>query len=127
MKDWYHHRIMDHYRNRRHSTPLPDPMVRHTEANPLCGDSLTADIIIRDGLVADIALHGSGCVMSQASASLLSQEIYSRSIAECMQFSDADILKLVGVEVGPMRMGCVTLSLRAVQKGIAQCLTMNKS
>lgn len=126
MKDWYHTRIMDHYRNRRNSAPLEQPDVRVVQANPLCGDSLTCELLVSEGVIRACAVYGSGCVMSQASASLLSQEIVGKSLSECVHFSADTMAALVGVPVGPMRMECVMLSLRALHKGIAECSIMKK-
>lgn len=126
MKDWYHARIMDHYRNRRNSAPLERPDVRVVQANPLCGDSLTCELLVSDNVVRACAVYGSGCVMSQASASLLSQEIIGKTVAECGALSADTMASLVGVPVGPMRMECVMLSLRALHKGIAECLITKK-
>lgn len=127
MKDWYHAQIMDHYRNRRNSTPLEAPDVSVFQANPLCGDSLTLELVMSEEIVRACAVYGAGCVMSQASASLLSQEILGKTLSDCAAISADTMVTLIGVPVGPMRMECVMLSLRALHKGIAECLIMKKS
>jgi nitrogen fixation NifU-like protein len=117
---------MDHYRNRRNSAPLERPDIRVFQANPLCGDSVTIDCMVSDGVVRACGVYGSGCVMSQASASLLSQEIVGKTVEECAAFSADTMKMLIGIHVGPMRMECVMLALHALHKGLSQCLITKK-
>ena len=117
---------MDHYRIRRFSTPLAHPMITHTESNPLCGDSITVELIVADGILAETAVYGTGCVMSQASASLLAESIQRKPVAECLQLGESDITLLLGCDIGPVRMRCAMLALEALQKGIHQCSTSNR-
>jgi SUF system NifU family Fe-S assembly protein len=82
MDDLYRDYILEHYRRPHNFGILEDPDARFEGANPLCGDRITVMLGIRDGVVSEVAFTGRGCAISQASASLLTDEIKGKPVAE---------------------------------------------
>jgi len=85
LKDLYRDVIVDHNRNPRNFRAMPDAD-RHAEGfNPLCGDRLTLYVRLDGDRVADVSFQGSGCAISVASASLLTDAVRGRTVAEAEQ------------------------------------------
>lgn len=88
------------------------------EENISCGDKITVYIKIEKGVAKEVKFDGTGCVISMGSADMLADELKGRKIAEILKFGKDDLLKLISIDPGPVRMHCATLSLRAVKKAI---------
>lgn len=83
LEDLYREIILDHYRNPRNRGELEVPPAHRVEGfNPLCGDEIVVTIDVEDGAVADIKIAGTGCSISQSSASLMSAAVKGRSVGE---------------------------------------------
>ena len=83
LEDLYREIILDHYRNPRNRGELAVPPAHRVEGfNPLCGDEIVLYLDVRDGKVADLAISGQGCSISQSSASMMSAAVKGRSVAE---------------------------------------------
>ena len=116
MDDLFRDHILDHYRHPRCHGTLEPADARVEEANPLCGDSLRMDFRFADGKVAAVRFTGSGCAISQASASLVCEAIEGRSLDEVKALTRQDVLDLLGVDdLGPMRSKCAMLALKSVK------------
>ncbi|AAG20546.1 MULTISPECIES: iron-sulfur cluster assembly scaffold protein [Halobacterium] len=117
--DMYRQQILDHYRNPRNQGELPEPSFTHEGYNPSCGDELEFDVALDDDgeTIAHVAFRGDGCAISQASASMLSEELPGMTLAEVDALDRDDILDMLGVEVTPMRIKCAVLSEKVVQDG----------
>lgn len=118
MEDLYRQHILDHYQNPRNYGEIEDPDVSHEEYNPLCGDRLIIQLRYEDDRVADVKFHGEGCAISQASASMLTEFIKGKHIDEVKALTKDDILGMLGIPVGPVRLKCALLSLKAVKAGV---------
>ena len=119
MDDFYKENILDHYRHPRHAGTLEDATHTHESHNPLCGDIIRIDLHVNDDDVVDrVAFKGRGCAISQASASMLAEMIEGMPLAEVKQISRDDILEVLGIEIGPVRMKCALLSLKALKAGV---------
>jgi nitrogen fixation NifU-like protein len=93
MDDLYRDEILEHYRQPHNFGTLAAPDAIHEGSNPLCGDRITIMLALSDdGIVRDVAFSGRGCAISQASASLLTDEIKGRSIGEVEAMTNQDIL-----------------------------------
>ncbi len=114
----YHDLILDHYRNPRNSGSLEDATHQADVKNPTCGDTLHMDIRVNRGNIADIRFTGSGCAISQASASLLSEYIRGKSLAEALALDTSTALKLLGVTLSPGRLKCGLLALEALKRSL---------
>jgi nitrogen fixation NifU-like protein len=120
MDDLYRDYILEHYRRPHNFGILEDPDARFEGANPLCGDRITVMLGIRDGVVADVAFTGRGCAISQASASLLTDEIKGKPVAEVEAMTPDDVLDLLGIEISPARLKCALLSLDTVSHALEE-------
>jgi len=82
LEDLYREIILDHYRSPRNRGELEPPAHRAEGFNPLCGDEIVVYLDIRDDVVADVAIGGQGCSISQASASMMTAAIKGKTVAE---------------------------------------------
>jgi len=114
---FYREYILDHYKNPRNFGRIENPTLSHEEDNPLCGDIIGIDLLVRDGVVDDIKFHGRGCAISQASASLLTERIKGLSLAEARKIGKEDVLGELGIEISPARIKCALLSLKVLKVG----------
>ena len=112
--------IIDHYKNPRRKGLMAAPDGRAHDTNPFCGDEVTVDVRIENGAVVDAAFDGRGCSISQATASMLVEEMVGKPVGEIAVWDQAFVLKLLGVEIGPVRIKCALLPLTVVQEAIAQ-------
>src|SRR5690242_6265155 len=120
MDSVYKEEILDHYKNPRNFGQLAEPDV-HVEANnPLCGDRLAMDLIVKDGIVQDVAFTGRGCAISQASASMLTEEMVGKRLDELAKTTRQDILDNLGIEVSYARLKCALLSLGMLRLALAE-------
>lgn len=120
MDDLYRDYILEHYRRPHNFGILEDPDARYEGANPLCGDRITMMLGIRNGVVAEVAFTGRGCAISQASASLLTDEIKGKPVDEVAKLTADDVLDLLGIEISPARLKCALLSLDTVSHALEE-------
>lgn len=117
--DLYQAELMDHYRHPRNKGELQSPDFSSGSCNPSCGDSVYIMGNLKNGIVTELRFQGSGCVISQAAASMLTQSSLAKTHEEIMRFDTDYIRALLGIELGPMRIKCALLPLEALQKGLA--------
>jgi len=114
----YQEELMDHYRNPRNRGEVDQPDFTSGQVNPSCGDSVMMTGCITNGVVQSCFFTGSGCVISQATASMLTQACMGKTVAEVADLDTAFILNLTGLELGPTRLKCALLALQALQEGV---------
>jgi nitrogen fixation NifU-like protein len=120
MSDLYREQILDHYGHPRNEGTLEHPDISCQGDNPICGDCVRLDISLQDGKVSQARFTGQGCVISMASASMFTEEIQGKTIAELKEMDDEDIFEMLGIELGPSRSNCGVLPLRVLQEGLEQ-------
>lgn len=113
----YQEELLDHYENPSNYGTLPKPDVSHEEDNPLCGDRIRIDLGVEDGIIKKVRFSGHGCTISLAAASMLTEEIEGKSLAEVKQLSRDDILEMIGIPLGPVRVKCALLPLKVLKAG----------
>jgi len=119
MEDLYREVIIDHYKNPQYRGHLEPNDIQYEDDNPLCGDHLEITLQIdEENRVRDGRFDGKGCAISQASADLLIENIIGKSMDEVKKLSKQDILDLLGIELGPVRLKCALLSLKVLKGGI---------
>lgn len=119
MDDLYRENILDHFRHPRFKGELEQPSHTHRENNPVCGDEIQIDIQVnQNNIVEKAVFSGHGCAISQASASMLMEQIQGQPLAEVKQLSKEDILNSLGIDIGPVRLKCALLSLKVLKVGI---------
>lgn len=116
----YREQIMDHYRNPRNKGHLQELSFKHTENNPLCGDELEIEVKVNGDTISDIRFSGKGCSISQASASMLTELVKQKKINEINEITREDIMDMLGIPIGPVRVKCAMLSLVALKNGIKE-------
>jgi nitrogen fixation NifU-like protein len=118
MDDLYRDEILEHYRRPHNFGTLEAPDAVFEGANPLCGDRITLMLGIRDGVVQDVAFTGRGCAISQASASMLTDEIKGKPLEDVARIGRDDVLEELGIEISPARLKCALLSLDTLQRAL---------
>ncbi len=118
--DMYREVILEHAKYPHNFGTLEDASVSHEELNPLCGDKVRIDVLIADGVIADVRFSGRGCAISQASASLLTDELRGMPVEQAKLYSKDDLLELIGIPLSknPTRLKCALLSLKALKAGL---------
>ena len=110
--------LLDHYENPSNYGTLPNPDISHEEDNPLCGDRIRIDLMVdEDDTITEVRFSGHGCTISQAAASMLTEEIEGKTLAEAKQLSKDDILDMIGIPLGPVRLKCALLALKVLKAG----------
>jgi nitrogen fixation protein NifU and related proteins len=119
MDDLYRELIIDRYKNPLYRGSLDPHDIVYEDDNPLCGDHIRIELRVNgDGVVTDAAFDGEGCAISQASADLLLESVLGKPIDELKQLSKEDVLELLGIELGPVRLKCALLSLKVLKAGV---------
>jgi nitrogen fixation NifU-like protein len=117
VEDLYRDNIIDHYQNPRNYGTLEHPDISYEDSNPVCGDELRIDLQVENGKVADARFSGRGCSISQASASMLTEEIIGKTLEEVKQIDKQYLLDMLGIPLGPVRLKCALLSLKVLKAG----------
>jgi len=119
MDDLYRELIIDRYKNPHYRGSLDPHDISFEDDNPLCGDHIRMDLRVEGGnRVSEVAFDGHGCAISQASADLLAESIIGKSLDEIKQINKQDILDMLGIELGPVRLKCALLSLKVLKAGV---------
>jgi nitrogen fixation NifU-like protein len=116
MSDLYQAIILDHYRNPRNHGTLEHPTHQAAGINASCGDKLHMDITVKNDIIEEVRFSGVGCAISQASASILTEAILAKPVAEILVLESQDVLELLGVPLSPSRIKCGLLSLETLKK-----------
>ncbi len=117
--DLYGEIILDHYQNPHHHGRLERATLSGRDSNPLCGDQIQLDLQTdQEGIIIDVGFTGQGCAISQASASMLTDELLGKNLFEAIQISNEDIYRMLGVPLTSARVKCALLSLITLKKTI---------
>jgi nitrogen fixation NifU-like protein len=112
----YREAILDHYKHPHNFGELDDADLEAEDNNPLCGDELKVQLKVGDdGRVETIRFSGQGCAISQASASMISDEIEGLTVDELRRLDKGAILELLGIDISATRMKCALLSLKVLK------------
>jgi nitrogen fixation NifU-like protein len=129
--------ILDHFKNPTHAGELPAAQVKTTGNNPLCGDELTFHLQLDGGRVARVRFLGKGCAISQASASMLAQQVEGKTVEQTRLLIEAmkgmmqgrkpdeaadlgDLEALAGVRKFPVRVKCAALAWNVIEQGLEE-------
>ncbi|MFN2197485.1 MAG: Fe-S cluster assembly sulfur transfer protein SufU [Anaerolineales bacterium] len=119
MDDLYRQVIIDRYKNPIYRGTLEPHDFSYEDENPLCGDHIRIDLRVNEeGVVTEAVFSGQGCAISQASADLLLESIQGKSLDEVKALNKEDILEMLGIELGPVRLKCALLSLKVLKAGV---------
>ena len=136
LNELYREVIMDHYRSPRNKGELANPTVSIDLNNPLCGDEITLQLEVENGTIKQARFSGQGCSISQASASMMTQQVQGKTVAEAEEMVErfkqmmhgdeeagkplGDALALHGVSRFPVRIKCALLSWEALERSLEQ-------
>ena len=115
MDDLYRENILQHYKRPHHWGELDDPDLEAEDLNPLCGDELKVQLKVADGRIADVRFSGHGCAISQASASMASDEVVGMEIDDLLRLDREFVLDLLGIDISATRMKCALLTLKVLK------------
>jgi nitrogen fixation protein NifU and related proteins len=120
MDDLYRENILQHYKNPSNWSPpqpeLDSPDLEFFDSNPLCGDELKVQLHVgEDGVISDVRFSGHGCAISQASASMASEEIVGMKVDEVLKLDRSFVLDLLGIDISAARIKCALLSLKVLK------------
>ncbi len=119
MDDLYREVIIEHYKNPSYKGHLDPHDYSFADSNPLCGDHIQIDLRVdKDNKVTDARFEGHGCAISQASADLLLESVIGKSIEDVKKLNRQDILDMLGIDLGPVRLKCALLSLKVLKAGV---------
>ena len=116
--DLFRQNILDHYQNQRNFGTLERPDISAEDSNPLCGDEIRMDLRVKDGVIEDVRFSGKGCSISRAAASMLTEEIRGKTLEEVKRIGKDDVLEMLGIELGPVRLKCALLALKTLKVGV---------
>lgn len=115
----YREQIIDLYERPLNYGELEQPDFTYEEDNPLCGDVIRIDLKVDEAQrVVAVAWRGDGCAISQAAASLLTEEIKGKTLEEVKAFSKDRLLELVGIPLSMARVKCALLSLKVLKAAV---------
>ena len=120
MDDLYRENILEHYKQPHNWSP-PQPELEGADLefedfNPLCGDELRVQLKLDgDGRVAEVRFSGHGCAISQAAASMASDELTGLTVDELLRLDRSFVLDLLGIDISATRMKCALLSLKVIK------------
>ena len=120
MDDLYREYILEHYKRPHNWSPpapeLASPDLEFEDNNPLCGDELKVQLKVGDdGRIADVRFSGHGCAISQASASMASEELVGMPVDELIRLDRSFVLDLLGIDISATRMKCALLTLKVLK------------
>ena len=118
--DMYRQQILDHYKNPRNYGDIEDATFTHVGENPMCGDTIEMDVVLDDAeeTIEGVAFRGDGCAISQASASMLSEQLAGMPVEDLREMDRDDITDMLGVDISPMRVKCAVLAEKVAQDGL---------
>jgi nitrogen fixation NifU-like protein len=114
----YAEEIVAHYEHPHNKGKMEGATASFHDNNPLCGDDITMYLKITDGIVSAIKFDGTGCAISIGSASMLTDLLKGKKVSEIAKMGPDDVIKMLGIDPGPVRLKCATLSLKATQKAL---------
>jgi nitrogen fixation NifU-like protein len=114
----YRDYILDHYKAPRNFGTLEPNDLEFHDYNPLCGDELGVQIRIEDGKIADLRFHGQGCAISQAAASIASEELIGMPLEEVGELGADWMVDLLGIDISPTRRKCALLNLKVMRGAV---------
>jgi nitrogen fixation NifU-like protein len=116
MDDLYREYILEHYKRPHNWGPMESPDLEFEDNNPLCGDELKVMLRVgEDGTIEDIRFDGHGCAISQAAASMASDEVKGMNVQRLLELDRDFILELLGIDISATRMKCALLSLKVLK------------
>ena len=116
--DIYAERLIQYYEKPHNKGKISDATIHMHEENVTCGDVITIYLKINQGKVEDVKFEGDGCAISMASASMITDFIKGKSLADVEKMNVGTVMEVIGIDPGPARLHCATLSMRAIKGAV---------
>ena len=116
--DMYQEQILDHYRHPHNYGQLEHPDATYEDSNPLCGDMVTVDLAFEGDRIAEVRFRGTGCAISQASASMLTDMVQGLPREEALALPREALLEEIGVPLSPARVKCALLGYKVMMAAL---------
>jgi nitrogen fixation NifU-like protein len=110
--------LLDHFRHPRNYGSLDAPDISNEQFNPLCGDRIRIELKIKQSVVNEVRFKGDGCAISTAAASLLTELVAGKDVAQLANISDEHLIAALESDIKPVRVQCALLPLRALREGL---------
>lgn len=117
MDPLYREEILEHYKYPKNRGHIENPDITYKDTNPLCGDECRIDLRLCGGKIEEVRFDAKGCAISQAATSMLTERIEGKSLEEVKQIGKKEILEMLGMELGPVRLKCALLCLKVLKAG----------
>ncbi len=114
----YQEQILQHYHNPSNNGIIENATHSSSRNNPTCGDKMRIDMIIKDDIINEISFSGEGCAISQATASMLTEQLKGEKIEKLLNMTKEDIISMLGIQLSHARLKCALLSLETAQKAL---------
>lgn len=118
MTDIYREQIIELAKKPNNFGNLENPNFEKKGVNPICGDKLEVQINVEDEIVKEIKFSGVSCAISTASASLITDKVKGMKVSEVFDLGTEEVLNLLGVEIGPVRIKCAMLILDTIKEAL---------
>lgn len=115
--------ILDHFEYPRNYGALPNATFSQRADNPLCGDRITLFVVISDQVVSEAHFEGRGCAISQAAASMLTEQLIGQSLDMAQALDVETVISWLGVPLNPARRKCASLGIQALHAGLAAAMS----
>lgn len=117
--DMYRQIILDHFKHPRNFGHLPHATAAASAYNATCGDRIVMEISLNSKKeIEDVRFSGTGCAISLAAASMLTEEVKHKYASDVMKMKGPDIIRMIGSPLTPSRTKCATLPLEVLQKAV---------
>ncbi len=128
MSYFFYENVMDHYKNPRNKGKLDSYDTEYGDSNPTCGDNVKIYIKIEGNKIKKIGFEGTGCALSMASASLMTEMVDGESLDNALKISEKDLMNELGIkELGPNRIKCVALPVKVLKMAIISYISKQDS
>jgi nitrogen fixation NifU-like protein len=114
----YGRTVIDHFRNPRNKGRIASPTISHEGANPLCGDRVRIELLVRDGIVRDARFTANACAICVAASSMLTDLVHNAPLDEVETLLVDDILRSLDAPIPKARLNCVKLPLTVMHTAV---------
>jgi len=119
MDDLYRELIIERNRSPHYRGELDPNDYSFQDENPLCGDNIRIDVRTDENdIITEAVFSGHGCAISQASTDLLIEFVIGKSVEDVKKLTKDDVLDLLGIQLGPVRLKCALLPLKVIKAGV---------